>query len=174
MLSSQGRFIPFHFCCAYNMMEVARDRLLVWIPASYSELEVPKGFLFEQEPLFSYCARVLINDEHSGLWVVAYTERVVRICSALLMAAYSQYRLWYVSPTVIRFARELGMGMAVPPRSAANVRELLEMLDINESTRFESLPDSWSERVSRSVDYHPGRSGPGVISYIMTPLSVER
>ena len=95
VLSSLGRFIPFHFCCAYNMTEVARDRLLARIPASYSELEVPQGFLFEQEPLFSYCARALIDDEQSGLWVVAYTERVVRICSALLMTAYSQYRLWY-------------------------------------------------------------------------------
>ena len=35
------------------------------------------------------------------------------------------------------------------------------MLDVIESTRFESLPDSWSERISRSVDYHPGRNGPG-------------
>ena len=50
------------------MTEVARDRILVRIPASYSELEVPQGFLFEKEPLFSYCARALIDDEQSGLW----------------------------------------------------------------------------------------------------------
>ena len=66
--------------------------------------------------------------------MVAYTERVVCICSALFIAAYSQYRLPYVSPTVIRFARELGMGMEVPG-PAANVRELLEMLDVIESTQ---------------------------------------
>ena len=35
------------------------------------------------------------------------------------------------------------------------------MLDVIESTWFESLSDSWSERDSRLVDYHPGRSGPG-------------
>ena len=92
--------------------------------------------------------------------MVAYTERVVRICSALLMTAYSQYRIWYLSPTVIRFARELGMNMEIPLGSTANVRELLEMLDVIESTRFEALPSSWNEPVSRSIDYRPGRSGP--------------
>ena len=101
--------------------------------------------------------------------MVAYTERVFHISSALLMAAYSQYRLLYVWPTVIRLARELGMGMAVTLGSATNVRELLEMLDIIDSTRLESLQESWSERVSRSVDYHPGRSGL-LVPFLLTIL----
>ena len=49
VLSSLGRFIPSNFCCAYNMTKVARDPLLVRIQAFYSALEVPQGFLFEQE-----------------------------------------------------------------------------------------------------------------------------
>ena len=59
------------------MTEVAQDRLLVRISASYSELEIPHGFHFEQEPLSSYCARALIDDKQSSFWVVAHTERVV-------------------------------------------------------------------------------------------------
>ena len=72
--------------------------------------------------------------------MVAYTERVVRIYCTLLMAAYSQYRLWYVSPTVIRFVCELRMDMAVPLGSTATVRELLEMLEFIEFSHFETLP----------------------------------
>ena len=64
--------------------------------------------------------------------------------------------------------------MAVPLGSAANVREILEMLDVIESTRFESLPGSWSERVSRSVDYHPGRSGPGGDFFYYEPFELRK
>ena len=42
-LSTLGRFVPFHFYCAYNLTEVARDRLLVRIPNAYSDLEVCQG-----------------------------------------------------------------------------------------------------------------------------------
>ena len=65
------------------------------------------------------------------------------------MAPYIEYRLWYASSTVIRFAREFIMSMAVPLGSAANIREQLQMLDVIESTLLEGLPNSWSERVSR-------------------------
>ena len=93
-----------------------------------------------------------MDDVQSGFWVIDYTERVVRILSPLLMASYSQYRLWYGSPTVIRFVHELDMNMELPLGSAANVRDLLEMLDVIESTRFEALPSSWNKRVSWSID----------------------
>ena len=39
--------------------------------------------------------------------------------------------------------------------------ELLETLDVIQSTLLEALLISWNERVSRSIDYHPGRSGSG-------------
>ena len=71
--SSLGRFIHFHFCCAYNITEVARHWLLVRILDCYCSLEVPQGFLFEQEPLLSYCARALIDEGQSAFWVVDYT-----------------------------------------------------------------------------------------------------
>ena len=38
---------------------------------------------------------------------------------------------------------------------------MLKMLELIESTRIETLPRSWTERVSRRIDYHPGRAGPG-------------
>ena len=51
-LSVMGRFVPYHLICAYGLIESARDRLLVRLPSSYKDLEVPQGFRFEQEPVF--------------------------------------------------------------------------------------------------------------------------
>ena len=66
------------------------------------------------------------------------------------MAAYSQYWRWYMSPTVIRFERELGMSRAVPLGSAANVRELLEMLDVIESDPIRSSAELMGARFAVS------------------------
>ena len=155
-LSVMGRFVPYHLICAYGLTESARDRLLVRILSSYKDLEVPQEFRFEQEPVFSYKSSLLISDRGTGLWVVAYTERVVRVCAAVLYAAYDEYVLWYVPPDIINFARQLGMAMAVPLGSCANVREVLEMLTVIESTVFSYLPSPWNERTHRATDYHPG------------------
>jgi len=160
-LSVMGRFVPYHLRCVWNLREHARDRLAVKIPESYAELAMPHGFRFEMEPLFSYKSGALIQDRDSGLWVVAYTERVVRICSGLLFDVYDTYRLWWVPPTVIAFARQLGYSMATALGSESNVEEVLELLDVVEATRFDDLPSSWRDRVThnsnRLVDYHSGR-----------------
>lgn len=46
--------------------------------------------------------------------------------------------------------------MEVALGSRANVREVLEFLEIIESTRFQDLPENWPNRTTRSVDYQPG------------------
>lgn len=160
-LSVLGRFVPFHLQCCYNLTEGARDRIFPRIPGGWGRLATAQGFLFEQEPVFSYKARALIEDPTSGLWVVAVTERVVRVCAAVLMAAYAEYRLWWVPADIIMFARRLELDMAVPLGSYANVREVLEMLRVIETTRFEALPSTWRSRANRATDHHPGRTGIG-------------
>lgn len=70
------------------------------------------GFKCEQEPILSYKSRTLINYRESGLWVIAYPELVLRFCATILMAAYVEYRLWYVPPDITAFDRELGTGIA--------------------------------------------------------------
>lgn len=50
--------------------------------------------------------------------MVAYIERVARVCVALL---YSEYRPWYVPRDRTDFALELGFAMEVPLGSRANV-----------------------------------------------------
>lgn len=99
-LLALGRFMRYHRLCCYNLTETAHDRVSVGISAIFAHLEVCHGFNCEQEPIFSYKLRVLIEDRESGLWVVAYTEHVLRVCVALLMAVYSDYRLWYVPLTL--------------------------------------------------------------------------
>lgn len=73
---------------------------------------------------FSYKPRVLVDDEQSGLLVVSYTGHVICVCVTVLIAAYKQYLLWYVTPEVIAFALQLGMEMSIVLGSRGNVRQL--------------------------------------------------
>lgn len=52
------------------------------------------------------------------------------------------------------------MDMGIALGSRANVRELFEILEVIDSTRFGTLPSS-RERTVRAVDYHPGRTSTG-------------
>lgn len=63
-------------------------------------------------------------------------------------------------PTSLRFGGALGVGMSVALWSNANIREVLELLDDIEETRFEQLPQLWQRRSHRAINYHPGRKGP--------------
>lgn len=71
---------------------------------------------------------MLINQRGTEFWVVLYTERVINVCAALLVAAFYKYR-FFSSPQIILFACELEMGMAVRLGSSANVCELPEMFE---------------------------------------------
>lgn len=51
--------------------------------------------------------------------------------------------------------------MKVALGSLANVREVLELLEVIEHTNFETITDTWRERQSRAIDYHLGRTGRG-------------
>lgn len=44
-------------------------------------------------PVFLYVGGAMIDDPHSGWWVVALTEMVVKTASFILQEAYDQYRL---------------------------------------------------------------------------------
>lgn len=106
-------------------METARDRLLVRITPTYDWLSMCQGFLFGQQPIFTYQSSAFMDDPGTGLWVVKYTERVVRVFVALLLAVFSEYSLSYGPTDIIEFACEIGFAMEVLLVSRANVREVL-------------------------------------------------
>lgn len=93
--------------------------------------------------------------------MVAYTEREIHVFAALMIAAYDEYRLLYVTHDIISFTGEVGMAMEVPLGSHANARELFAMLEVIESSRFQDLPDEWSDRGSRELEYDPRRTERG-------------
>lgn len=95
------------------------------LPVTYDCLAGCQGFLFEQDPVFTYKSSVFFEDPQTGLGVVTYTERVFRLFAALLLAVYSKYRLWFVPRDVIAFAGELAFAMEVPLGPRANLREVL-------------------------------------------------
>lgn len=77
--SELERVVPYHMCCSYNLRETALDRLLVGIPSDFARRVMCHGFLLAQYFIFSYKYIELIDDGYMGLWVVACTERVVRV-----------------------------------------------------------------------------------------------
>lgn len=91
ILSALGRFISYYMFCSYNLRETALDRFLLRIPPKFSGFEVFHVFRFEEEPIFSYKAQVLIDDADTVLWVMNYTKRVVLVCVALIFSAYGEY-----------------------------------------------------------------------------------
>lgn len=103
-LSTLGRFFPYHVCSTYGLHGPDWDRVFFRIPHSHKNLEVPQGFRFEEVFIFTYSSRQLIDDRGTSLWVVAYTEDVVRVCTVPLLSAYDQCFMWYVPPQVNSFS----------------------------------------------------------------------
>lgn len=48
------RLVPYHMCCAYVLTETARDLSFVHLKPAYKHLEVPHGFRFEIELIFTH------------------------------------------------------------------------------------------------------------------------
>lgn len=90
--------------------------------------------------------------------MVAYIECGVRGCVALLLAAYSEYHLWYVPTEIIAFAQELGFVIEVPVGYSTNIRQVLDLLDIIEATDFTTLQEQCRDRQSLVIYYHTGRT----------------
>lgn len=99
---------------------------------------------------------------------------MLRLCAAVLLAVYAEYEVWYVTPDVISFASELGVGMCPALGSHANVCDCLELFKSIESARFEQWPSSIGKCMSRSIDHHTGRIGAGGDDFIMTFESAGR
>lgn len=57
----------------------------------------------------------------------------VIVCSGSLVVAYAKYWLYYVPPDIIALSQRMGLDIAVPLGNRANVREVLEMLQVVEA-----------------------------------------
>lgn len=101
---------------------------------------------------FHIKSRRFIDDRGMGLCAVAYTERVVRVFNTSLFSSYEEFMLWYVPSDINKLAHQLEMAMEVSLSSRANVCELLELVDVIESTQVSSLPDTWRKRTYQTID----------------------
>lgn len=90
-LSALGWCVPYNLNCAYDLHESALERLLARIPPNYNCLQAPQGPCFEQESLFPYKSQNYIDNLDTSLWIVPYTERVLRVCATLLFSSYELY-----------------------------------------------------------------------------------
>lgn len=141
---------------------------------TYDRLSVFQGFFFEQEPVFAYKSRMSIEYLNTGLQVVSYTEVVVRVCDAVLLDVYGEYRLWFVPSDVIDFVCKLCMRIIVALCSLPNVREVLKLLDVIESTRLNTMPEMWRQRQLRAIYYHLERTRHGGDCIYYVPCHRQR
>lgn len=102
-----------------------RNLISVRILTDFDALTICHGMNVEQEPVFSYISRSLIDEHRYRLWVLAYTYGVICTCAEVLTAAYDQYKHCYATPDTILFAHRLGIDIAVVLSSHGNVREIL-------------------------------------------------
>lgn len=70
--------------------------------------------------------------------MISYTVCALRVCAALLMVVYSEYRLWYVPPDIMEFVLDFWMVMAVVSGYISIVREVLELLEVMKWTFLKS------------------------------------
>ena len=110
-MSTIGRFVPGHVRQAFSPTGAARDRLIVRSTAEWPGLAICQGLTPELELVFSYDSSAFL-DPMSAYWVCAITERVLRAVAMMMYEAYDLYRLWYLPPDIIMFARRLGFGMS--------------------------------------------------------------
>lgn len=64
------------------------------------------------ETILSYKAPALLEGTQSGLWVVAVTECVLLLVTALLNEVYDEYILWWLPPDITRFSPKLLMAIS--------------------------------------------------------------
>lgn len=81
-----------------------------------------------------------------GWLVVAYTEFAAKVASLVSFKFYDNYRLWALSPDMIRCIRELDLTAVLGCRG--NADEIIQLLRVIERTNFAVLEDSWTARGS--------------------------
>lgn len=155
--SKHGRVVPRQCLATFGLRESFFARAFPAVTPYWLRVEVPRGCGAETPWVFSYYARELI-DPSSGFWRIAYTEFAACVGAYILFEAYDNYRLWALSPDMIRDIRVLDLVRVVG--SQRNADELLRLLTVIESTDFASLNPAWTTR-GRITSYSPGRRGPG-------------
>lgn len=74
----------------------------------------------------------MIEDLQSGFWIVAVTERAIRVVAAMIYEKYDKYRLWWLPLDIIGFARQPGMRPQTCPGPTRNVHDALKIVGVIE------------------------------------------
>lgn len=154
-----GLVVPYQCLSVFNFRHEEWRFPLVTLHPSWAKMEVPQGCIVEPHPVFSYVEVAMMDDTHSGWWVVALTERVVETVALVMQETYEQYQMWPLSLLAVRFSRALDLVSVLG--SQVNVNEYVDLVKVIESTCFAALMMAWCSRGTRAPDRSPGRVGPG-------------
>ncbi|CAN8076680.1 unnamed protein product [Agarophyton chilense] len=136
----------------------ARFGRYIGIPEHWAAIESPRRCPVELPPAISYIGSSLVNDPFSGYWTVVYTDFIAKMAVFLLWDAYDTFRVWYMSPTARKYARELNLSLVLG--SNANHADFLHLVDLIDSVDWSGVPADQSARRPRARhhDHSPGRT----------------
>ncbi len=99
----------------------------------WKSIQLPEGALIELPTVVAHCMSRLRN-QHSGWWVVAYTEYAARAAAFILSEVYDSLMLWYAPPALITLIRSLDLTWVLG--NDRNVEELEGLLCLISNTDF--------------------------------------
>ncbi|CAN8067188.1 unnamed protein product [Agarophyton chilense] len=156
--SHLGYLVPYQMIEIDRIRRNARFGRYIGIPEHWAATESRRGCPVELPPAISYIGSALVNDPFSGYWTVVYTEFIANMAVFLLWDAYDTFRVWYMSPTARKYARELDLSLILGSR--ANHADFLHLVDLIDSVDWSGVPADQSARGTRARhhDHSPGRT----------------
>ncbi|CAN8075293.1 unnamed protein product [Agarophyton chilense] len=156
--SRLGYLVPYKMIEIDRFRRNARVGRYVALPEQWAEIESPGACPVELSPAITYIGSALINDPFSGYWTVGFSDFIAKMAAYILWGTYHTYRVWYMSPTARRYARQLNLSLVLGFR--AKYDEFLLLVDLIDSTDWHGIPLEQSARGTRvrHQDHLPGRT----------------
>ncbi|CAN8069268.1 unnamed protein product [Agarophyton chilense] len=156
--SRLGYLVPYQMIEIDRIRRNARFGRYIGIPEHWAAIESPRDCPVELPLAISYIGSALVNDSFSGYWTVVYTDFLAKMAVFFLWDAYDTFRVWYMSPTARKYARELNLSLV--PGSRANHADFLHLVDVIDGVDWSGVPADQSARGTRArhYDHSPGRT----------------
>lgn len=161
--SKNGLSIPYKCLATFSLVLEFFRRKFVRLTPYWSPLEVPRGFISELQPVFSYRMMELICPT-SPWWVCGYTELAAKTAAFILFVVYDSCLLGALSREMIEGIRRLNFRSELG--NSGNLSECRRLLAAIKSSRFRELPSTWSAcKMLPSLSPAGTDQGPGFLFY---------
>ncbi|CAN8068179.1 unnamed protein product [Agarophyton chilense] len=147
--SRLGYLVPYQMIEIDRVRRNARFGRYIGNTEHLAAIESPRGCPVELPQALSYIGSALVNDPFSRYWTVVYTEFIAKMAVFLLWDGYDIFRVWYMSPTARKYARELDLSLVLGSR--ANHADFLHLVDLIDTSAGDLVwYDPWTRQLITS------------------------